>query len=137
MENKASKIVSELVLGERFKTFVIGSKAYTMYSPTIRTIMKCTRELAQIDFSGDSLNDMLANSENMYHHATRAIAYAVIGSNNAAEDRVNAYAEKFKEGTITEISNALTLLLSMVSGEEVFLFATCVKKFAQVAAKMK
>lgn len=134
--NTASKIVSELVLGERFKTFVVGYKGYTMYSPTIKVIMRCTRELSHIDFSVSDINGLLKESEELYLRAIRAISYAVVGDEEDWEEKVEVLSEELASATPEELTTALNLLLTMISGEEVFLFATCVKKFAQVAAKM-
>jgi hypothetical protein len=134
--NKASKIVSDLVLGERFKTFVVGYKGYTMYSPTIKTIMRCTRELSHIDFTVEDINQLLKESEELYLRAIMALSYAVVGDVEDYETKAEQIAEELSSATPEELTTAMNLLLTMISGEEVFLFATCVKKFAQVAAKM-
>lgn len=42
--NEAAKLVTDAVIGNRYKTIVAGRKVYTIYSPCIKVICRALNE---------------------------------------------------------------------------------------------
>lgn len=138
MDNKAAILVAKLVSGKRFKTFVIGGKAYTMRSPTIKIMCRAISEFAMtdIDFEKGFTEQFLSIPRNM-EHITKGLAYLFVGDKDDYEAKAYDVASMLENGSIEELSAALYAFFEMTSMQEVFQVAASAKKYAEVAARTK
>lgn len=138
MDNKAAKLVSQLISGKRFKTFLIGGKAYTMKSPTIKTMCLAIEEFSQagLEIRNDIIKDTFSVPSKL-HHVLRGLAYLFIANKPNYELLVEDMVSNLEDGTPNEIYLAINGFYEMTSMQEVFQVATSAMKFAEVAAKPK
>lgn len=125
--NKAAKLVSESILGNDFKTIVMGGRAYQVKAPTIATICKAITYLSCITDvnKGLSIDNLKKDFENML----RGVSVFVSGD----PDRW----EEFSECTPAELSEAMKTIMSLISSKDFFVCAALAANAAQMAAKQK
>lgn len=138
MGNKASILVSQLISGTRFKTFVMGGKAYTMKSPCIKVLCRVIGEFAKADVDlMDFGKETLSQSAEAIRHIVKGLAYAVVGNVADYEQKATATAEEMENGSVEDVTLAMGMFIEMTSLTEVFQLAASATKYAQAAATQK
>lgn len=137
MENKASQLVSSLIAGKRFKTFVIGGRGFTLKSPTIKTMCLSINEFAQADIDFNDFNLAVFTIPQKMSHLLRGIAYLLVGMTDDFETKVDEVSMYLECGTPKEILSVLQEFIDMTSLKEVFQIAASAMKYAEAAAKQK
>ena len=133
--NEASKNVSSLLLGQRFKTFVVGRRAYTVYSPSIKVICRAIGEFADIDIPEQgTLADMVRAVPGCSQKILRGIACLVAGNADGWEEVRDRIAGELEEGTPGEIGGALNACVSLIQGSDFFVCAALAMSVARMAA---
>lgn len=133
--NEASKNVSSLLLGQRFKTFVVGKRAYTVYSPSIKVICRAIDEFSDIDIPEQgTLADMIRSVPGCSQKILRGIACFVAGNAGHWEEERDRIAGELEEGTPGEIGDALNACVSLIQGNDFFACAALAMSVARMAA---
>ena len=133
--NEAGKNISSLLLGQRFKTFVVGRRAYTVYSPSIKVICRAIGEFADIDIPEQgTLADMVRAVPGCSQKILRGIACLVAGNADGWEGVRDRIAGELEEGTPGEINGALNACVSLIQGSDFFACAALAMSVARMAA---
>lgn len=133
--NEAGKNISSLLLGQRFKTFVVGRRAYTVYSPSIKVICRAIGEFADIDIPEQgTLADMVRAVPGCSQKILRGIACLVAGNADGWEEVRDRIAGELEEGMPGEINGALNACVSLIQGSDFFACAALAMSVARMAA---
>ncbi len=128
MKNEAAKIVSESLIGASYVTITMGSKAYTLYPPTIKRLCQAIRHFSEIDIQGESILDALGEIPNATEHILKGLSCLLCGNESLAEE--------LSEGSFAEMKMALKEAICLV-GTDPFECAALARSVAEVAAKMR
>ena len=102
-------MVGAAILGKEMKTVVVNGKPYFLKPPTIRKIAGAGYALGEFGVSGDSLGDILKAMQDT-EKAAKALSWFIKGDESLTEE--------LKDGTLDEVTNALTEAVSMLSIED-------------------
>lgn len=85
--DKSAKVISDAILGDDFKTVVVGGKAYTIEAPTIKVIAGVAGCLSEIDLSdkAESFRDLLLSNKDADQYA-KALSWMVNGDDKLSEE---------------------------------------------------
>lgn len=126
--NKAAKLVAESILGNYFKSFVMGGRAYKIKEPTIETILNAITEYSVVDKEKIKAGDYLEIKE-YYVRLLKALAVFVYGD----KDRW----VEFKGGTANEMGQAHNIVTELLTPSGFFLSAALAVRISEMAAKQK
>lgn len=123
--SKASKLVSDAVIGGDYTLVYVNNKAYPIKPPTIKRLagaISCISDL-DLDESG-TLKDMLLSAKDCKAY-TKALSWLVNGDLSLSEE--------LSEGTFEEVVDALSSALDLV-GINPFLKAASLTRSASLLA---
>lgn len=123
----AAKIVSSSVLGMDFETVVVNGKAYVIMPPTIKKIAGAGYYLSELG-DGDTLRDII-HSMSKIDSSCHALSWFIQGDDNLFDELSN--------GTLEEVTEALSVAVSMISTENFFKLSVLAKNVQNLTAKAK
>ena len=120
--NEAAKLVSEALLGLDYKTIFIGSKAYEVKAPTIKTMCLGLSEWAKIDLNlKDQTNlSLVTQIPGISKHQLRGISRFIESDIKLANKMYNEWIENDPSVTQDEINLAVDTILGLIDKEKVF-----------------
>lgn len=123
--SKASKIVSDAIIGNGFSIVYVNSKAYTIHPPTIKTLAGAISCISDLDLGDNAtLKDMLLSAKDCKAYA-KALSWFINGNQSLS-------AELYK-GTFEEVVDALSSAFDLV-GVNPFLKAASLTRNASLLA---
>ena len=109
-------------------TITMGSKAYTLYPPTIKRLCQAIRHFSEIDIQGEIILDALGEIPDATEHILKGLSCLLCGNESLAEE--------LSEGSFAEMKMALKEAICLV-GTDPFGCAALARSVAEVAAKMR
>lgn len=122
--SKASKLISEAIVGNDYKIVVVNGKSYKIFPPTIRKISGAGQYLSDLK-DGESIKDILENVNAMGKLA-HALSWLVDGSDKLVRE--------FGEATTDEVIDALEVAYSFLSVENFIKLSTLAKNVSMMIA---
>ena len=122
--SKASKLITDAILGEETRTIVVGGKPYFVEPPTILKIAKAAKYLDSVEggTTMEAVLDMMKNLKN----ACKALSVFIQGDENLEED--------LSQGTPAEIVAGLKEVFSLISITDFQELSTIAKSVAKMIA---
>ncbi len=123
--SKASKLISEAIVGGDYILVYVNGKAYPISPSTIKKLAGAISCISELDFTeGGTIKDMLLSAKDCKAYA-QALSWFVKGDNSLAEELC--------EGTFEEVVNALSSAIDLVSIDS-FLKAVSLTRSASLLA---
>lgn len=126
---KASKVICDAIIGNDFRTVVIGTTPYTIYPPTINKIAGAVSCLSEIELKDDdSIRNMLFSQKDCKQYA-HALSWMIKGDDSISEE--------LSKGKYEEIVLALDMSFSLISPKVFSIAVNLTKNASLLAAKQK
>lgn len=123
--SKASKLISDAIIGNDYTIVYVNGKAYPVLPPTIKRMAGAISSLSNVEFKEDgTLKDMIMSGKDVEAYS-RAMSWFIKGDLSISED--------LSEGTMVEIIDALSSVFDMI-GINPFLKAASLTKNASLLA---
>ena len=123
--SKASKLISEAIIGGDYSIAYVNNKAYPIQPPTIKKLAGAISCISDIDFGEDgTFKDMLLAAKNFEAYA-KALSWLVKGDLSLSEE--------LSEGTFEEVVDAISSAIDLI-GINPFLKAVSLTKNASLLA---
>lgn len=137
--NEAAKLVSEALLGLDYKTIFIGSKAYEVKAPTIKTMCLGLSEWAKIDLNlKDQTNlSLVTQIPEISKHQLRGISRFIESDIQLADKIYNEWINEDPSVSQDEISIAIDVILGLIDTKNFFLYANSALSAARIIADPK
>lgn len=131
--NKASKIISEGILGNYSRNIQVGSKWYSMKQPTIPVIARIVRHWSCIDMADKHsvlsvISEIPVNSKPII----RGIAEALAGGNRI---KYVYYRRVIRKLTTEQMKEAVVTIIELINGKDFFESASLARSATQIVAK--
>ena len=136
--NEAAKLVTDAVIGNRYKTIVAGRKVYTIYSPCIKVICRALNEFSHIELPGsDTMIGFLSGIGEITPYLVRGVAALIAGNVDNWEQERDRIAAELEEATPEELKDAREISISLMNGRDFFACAALTMNVATMAAKQR
>lgn len=122
--SKASKLVSDAIIGNDYKIVVVDGKSYKILPPTIKKMAGAGQYLSDLK-DGDTISDIL-ESVNDIGKLAHALSWFVDGSDRLAGE--------FEKATIEEVIDALGVAYSLISVENFTKLSILVRNVSKLIA---
>ena len=123
--SKASKLISDAIIGNDYTIVYVNGKAYPVLPPTIKRMAGAISSLSNVEFKEDgTLKDMIMSGKDVEAYSC-ALSWFIKGDLSISED--------LSEGTMVEIIDALSSVFDMI-GINPFLKAASLTKSASLLA---
>ena len=123
--SKASKLISDAIIGGDYSIVYVNNKAYPIQPPTIKKLAGAISCISDIDFSEDgTFKDMLIAAKDSYAYA-KALSWLIKGDLSICEELM--------EGTLDDVVDAITSAFDLI-GINPFLKAASLTKNASLLA---
>ena len=123
--SKASKLVSEAIIGNDYAIVYVNNKAYTIKPPTIKRLSGAISCISEIEFcENGTFKDMLLSARDCKAY-TKALSWLISGDLSLSDE--------LSEGTFDEVVDALSTGIDLV-GINPFLKAVSLTKNASLLA---
>ena len=123
--SKASKLISEAIIGGDYSIVYVNNKAYPIQPPTIKKLAGAISCISDIDFGDEgTIKDMLLAAKNFEAYA-KALSWLVKGDLSLSEE--------LSEGTFEEVVDAISSAIDLI-GINPFLKAVSLTKNASLLA---
>jgi hypothetical protein len=123
--SKASKLVSDAVIGNDFSIVYVNSKAYTIHPPTIKKLAGAISCISDLELGDNAtLKDMLLSAKDCKAYA-RALSWFIKGNLSLSAE--------LSKGTFEEVVDALSSAFDLV-GVAPFLKAASLTRNASLLA---
>ena len=123
--SKASKLISDAIIGNDYTIVYVNGKAYPVQPPTIKRMAGAISSLSNVEFKEDgTLKDMIMSGKDVEAYS-RALSWFIKGDLSISED--------LSEGTMVEVIDALSSVFDMI-GINPFLKAASLTKNASLLA---
>lgn len=122
--SKASKLISDAIIGNDYKIVVVNGKSYKILPPTIKKMAGAGQYLSDLK-DGDTISDIL-ESVNDIGKLAHALSWFVDGS-----DRLTG---EFEKATIGEVVDALGVAYSLISVENFTKLSILVRNVSKLIA---
>lgn len=126
--NKAANLVANAILGDDLKVVILGSKAYTIQSPTIAVICKSIKYLSCIDRTTTGKEELSKAKEDL-ENLLKGLSVFIF-------DDPDKYTE-IQDATMKELKEALETVINLISAEDFFVCAALAESVARMAAIQK
>ena len=123
--SKASKLVSNAIIGAEYIIVYVNGKAYPVYPPTIKILAGAISCISDLEFSDSAtLKDMLLSAKDCKAYA-KALSWFIKGNQQLASELC--------KGTFEEVIDALSSAFDLV-GVNPFLNAASLTRSANLLA---
>lgn len=123
--SKASKLVSDAVIGNDFSIVYVNSKAYTIHPPTIKVLAGAISCISDLELGDNAtLKDMLLSAKDCKAYA-KALSWFIKGNQSLSAE--------LSKGTFEEVLNALSSAFDLI-GVTPFLKAASLTRNASLLA---
>lgn len=122
--SKASKLVTDAILGEDAATILVNGKPYYVPSPTIMRLVKAAKYLNSVE-GGNTFGDVLNMMKNL-DDACKALSVFIQGDEGLSEE--------LSEGKPNEISMGLQAAYSLISIKDFQMLSTLARSVARMIA---
>lgn len=123
--SKASKLVSDAVIGNDFSIVYVNSKAYTIHPPTIKVLAGAISCISDLELGDNAtLKDMLLPAKDCKAYA-KALSWFIKGNQSLSAE--------LSKGTFEEVVDALSSAFDLV-GVAPFLKAASLTRNASLLA---
>ena len=137
--NEAAILATDALLGEDFKTIILGGKGYSLKPPTIKVMCMGLREWAKIDFQIKNQTNISLVSQipDMVEHQLRGISYFIAGNRSEANRIYNSCMRRNPGVTQEELNIAINTIIGLIDKESVFQSAQECLSAAKIIARPK
>ena len=125
--SKASKLVSDAILGNDYKIVVVNGKSYKIYPPTIKKMAGAGQYLSNLE-DGETIKEILECVNNMDKLA-HALSWMIAGS--------DVLSGEFEDSTMGEVVDALATAYSLISVENFTKLSVLAKNVSRLIANPK
>lgn len=125
--SKASKLVSDAILGNDYKIVVVNGKSYKIYPPTIKKMAGAGQYLSNLE-DGETIKEILEGVNNMDKLA-HALSWMIAGS--------DVLSGEFEDSTMGEVVNALATAYSLISVENFTKLSVLARNVSRLIANPK
>lgn len=122
--SKASRLVTDAILGEDAVTVVVSGKAYFIEPPTIMRLVKAAKYLDSVE-GGATIQDVLGVMRSL-EDACKALSIFIQGDENLTDE--------LAKGTPSEIVDGLKLACSLISISDFRELSTLARSVARMIA---
>lgn len=122
--SKASKLVTDAILGEDATTVLVNGKSYYVPSPTIMRLVKAAKYLNSVE-GGSTFGDVLNMMKNL-EDACKALSVFIQGDESLSDE--------LSEGRPSEISMGLQAAYSLISIKDFQMLSTLARSVARMIA---
>lgn len=134
--NEAVKTMSDLLSGEYRKTIVVGGKIFVMRAPSIKVIVRATRHFSCVEILRDvSVNELLTIVSAQAAPIVKGLSYLVAGDVPDFEERASLLADDLGHGTHEELCSAFLVAFNLITGKELFLYASLAMELANLIVR--
>lgn len=138
MMNQAASLVSDAVGRGVFKTVVLGSRAYTVYAPTIYVIAKLLKPLAGLDLGGAQTKpEVVRVIPEQGRLIALAVAMAITGDVRFAGVRAWWLHRRLLHATPRDLFEAFREVVGLIQAQDFFDCATLAREVANQMARRK
>ena len=124
--SKASKLISEAILGNDYAMVYVTKQAYAIQPPTIKRLAGAISCISDIDLSeGSSIKDMLLSAKESEAYA-KALSWLIAGDLSKTKELCN--------GTLEEVVDALSAGFDLVGIAPFLKAVSLTKNASQLAA---
>lgn len=125
--SKASKLVSDAILGNDYKIVVVNGKSYKIYPPTIKKMAGAGQYLSNLE-DGETIKEILEGVNNMDKLA-HALSWMIAGS--------DVLSGEFEDSTMGEVVDALATAYSLISVENFTKLSVLARNVSRLIANPK
>ena len=124
--SKASKLISEAIIGGDYSIVYVNNKAYPIQPPTIKKLAGAISCISDIDFGDEgTIKDMLLAAKNFEAYA-KALSWLIAGDLSKTKELCN--------GTLEEVVDALSAGFDLVGIAPFLKAVSLTKNASQLAA---
>ena len=136
--NQAASLVSDAVGRGVFKTVVLGSRAYTVYAPTIYVIAKLLKPLAGVGLGGAQTKpEVVRVMPEQGRLIALAVAMAITGDVRFAGVRAWWLHRRLLHATPRDLFEAFREVVGLIQAQDFFDCATLAREVANQMARRK
>lgn len=136
--NKASKLISESILGLDYRNIECGTKWLQIKAPTIPTICKIVREWSDISLDKEYTElSIISAIPTNYKPILRGVARAYAGNGIISQIKYLYALKQLKKASIKQIGEAVKGILELIDGQSFFALASLAKNATTIVAKPK
>lgn len=125
--NEGAKVVADAIIGNDFRTVIVGDKAYTIFPPTIHKLMGASSHLSQVK-EGKSVHEVLLSLGDS-GHLSKALSWLVCDN--------EILSEEFSRCGYEDVVNALEEALSLIDAKVFLKAVSLAKNVSLLTAKPK
>ena len=136
--NKASKLISESMLGLEFASIEIGGRWYKIKLLSIETICRYVRYWSRINIQeSHTVFSIISEVPRNKEALLRGIAEAITGGGFMKNLRSKLIYKRLKKANLIEIEKAVESIIAMTGGERFFKSASLAKNATMIVARPK
>ena len=136
--NEAAKIISESLSGSNFKTVLLAGKAYTIYPPTIKIIVRALGALSKVDMNEkQSELSIIGEIPSNAPHIIKGISAFIVGDVNNWRWKAHRLGKRLYKATPKELNEAFKAIIELIQGKDFFDCAAYVQNVVKMAANQR
>lgn len=137
--NEAAKLVTGSLLGIDFKTVLIGSKAYTIYPPTLKIISRTVNAWSDITLEekGQTSHSVIASIPSNYMPIIKGLSYLIVGKAFFWKWKALVIQHRLEHCLPEELYEAVKTGVDLMGKEAFFQSAVLCKSVTKMAANPK
>lgn len=136
--SEASRLVSDSITGDCFKSVVLGGKMYIVYAPTIYIIGRALKHLSKISIGGaKTTGDIISHIPTQGEFIAEALSVLITGDSLFRACKCWYLRRRIIHSTPKELSEAFESAISLIQAQDFFECATLAAKVANQMAKQK
>ncbi|WP_321437255.1 hypothetical protein [uncultured Bacteroides sp.] len=136
--NEAAKIISESLSGTNFKTVLLAGKAYTIYPPTIKIVVRALGPLSKVDINEkQSELSIIGEIPSNAPHIIKGISAFIVGDVNNWRWKAHRLGKQLEKATPKELNEAFKAIIELIQGKDFFDCAAYVQNVVKMAANQR
>lgn len=132
--NIAAKVVTDALLGEKYKTVIMGDRVCVFFPLTIKLISRVFNEFSQIEDVAENGAAELMNIPKNAPRILKGISYALAGNVDNYKEQAETIYQELQNATTEEIKLGMEALLSQIGGSDFFVSAALARNATKMAA---
>ncbi|MFV0587483.1 hypothetical protein [Bacteroides reticulotermitis] len=136
--NKASKLVSDSLIGEDYVSVSIKDKVYEIHPPAIKVMCRAISEFSKMGMDGEyNPLTIIAECPGNTAHIIKGISALIVGDVNNWRWKAHKVGKRLKKLSFKELNELLNMILPLLGGDAFFEIAASLKSMSVIAAKPK
>ena len=136
--NDAAKLVGESLLGEDYKTVLLGGKAYSVSAPVTKIMCRILKEWSHINIKSEnqSILSIISQIPENRKPILNGLCRAIIGDSFFWRIKYWILIKKL-DGTSKELNSAVATVVELMGAEPFFVCARSCESATKIIAKAK